>query len=581
MASRKQSTRRRNNEKNNMQDAFADREYNKGYRSGKQSKKKNATAKSGVYPVDTKSSDNDVSWYFSSNRLLTDVGSYSFNTASGLLVEESYQSKPPTGWTTSSTTSQRFPGVMAYSFVPSIGGSNSKNDPINIAAISNYSYVRHANSGSKNYEPNDLMIYYLAMDSLYTFYSWMVRIYGTMSSYSYTNRYTPDALIQAMHVNPSSIRSNLAQFRAYINNFARRLAQLAVPTEITYVTRHVWMTENIYVDGETSKAQYYMYTPAGFYKYTEGTESSPAGSLYLMVLGAQYAGNLWTMQNIMDLGDDLIEAVVSSEDCGIISGDIMKAYGSNLFRVAEIAETYTVTPVYNREVLSQMENGTYFASPISIGTITQNVEINNSYLVESLVIDSGINTSWINTNSPQIYLSMMRSDLLINMHMESVTPADFVVATRNIVPTVDPNRTAAIVNGSNTTIGVYPYGQGSEVFLSADMYYFDDPGSGQPPELTKMSAPTILPYKLPENVLPGNIAALIERESLLASFDWHHRCRPFLFKIPTTGLSQIIPVEAPFDIDNYAIVNYRDIKRMNSIILLNMFIANAGQFSPK
>lgn len=326
--------------------------------------------KRGIAPGEDKAvhkqSHNDASWYMSDSQLVSDVASVSFNTALGNPITLSGS----LGTTFSvANASVNLPGIMSIYTTPTIGVSKDANSPVNIAMRRLYSYVRHANSGHSNYDPADLMIYLLAMDSIYTYWAYMVRAYGVAQVFSRTNKYVGDALLMAMGVNPN-IRESLADFRAYINTFSAKAQQWCVPRVMTYFLRHNWMYSNVYKDEDNDKAQMFMYLPAGLYKYNPTLTEGLAGGLEMRpittAVDSSQALVAKTIPNgyvdLIAMGNDLLNALAGQEDIGIISGDILKAYGAeNLWKIDPIPADYQVLPTYSEEVLEQFHN-TAFAS---------------------------------------------------------------------------------------------------------------------------------------------------------------------------------------------------------------------------
>lgn len=105
--------------------------------------------------------------------MVKDVASLSFNlpygTRSGLPSPSNRESRVTTS----------VPGILTIRFVTSLGVANgSVASAINVAAKNIYSYVRFANSGARNYDSPDLMMYLLAMDSAYMFYAYLTKLYS-------------------------------------------------------------------------------------------------------------------------------------------------------------------------------------------------------------------------------------------------------------------------------------------------------------------------------------------------------------------------------------------------------------------
>lgn len=379
-----------------------------------------------------KQSHNDASWYMADNQLVTDVASVSFNTALGNPITL----RGSLGVTYSvSDASVYLPGIMSIYTTPTIGISTDANSPVNIAMRRLYTYVRHANSGHSNYDPADLMIYLLAMDSIYTYWAYMVRAYGVAQVFSRTNKYVGDALLTAMGVDPN-IRESLADFRAYINTFAAKAQQWCVPRVMTYFLRHNWMYSNVYKDEDNDKAQMFMYVPATLYKYNP-TISDGAGGLEARLIAADisntqafnYKALPNNYVNLIAMGNDLLNALAGQEDIGIISGDILKAYGAdNLWKIDTIPADYQVIPTFSEEVLEQFHN-TAFASCVlvdktgaGIGTvglnILQDTNVGGGCLKFNPIFNQGSHTCM---------------DTLMDTWKEQVTPESIMTASRNML----------------------------------------------------------------------------------------------------------------------------------------------------
>jgi len=367
---------------------------------------------------------NDPSWYMSDTQLINDVASISFNTALGNTVTL----RGP-----SNNLTVNLPGIMTIYTAPTIGVSKNANSPVNIAMRRLYTYVRHQNSGHSNYDPADLMLYMLAMDSVYTYWAYMVRAYGVAQVFSRTNKYVGDALLTAMGINPTDIRQNLANFRAYINVFAGKAMQWCVPKVMTYFLRHNWMYSNIYKDEDDSKAQMYMYVPAGLYQY-HPTISAGAGGLQMAALTvASTTNGLVPISNpnsyayLVTYGNELLRSLAGQEDIGIISGDILKAYGAeNLWRIDTIPEDYAVAPVFSEEVLAQIHN-TDFASSYIIDDQGETVGLAGLNVFQDVAVGSGelIFDPIFNATAHLEY------DGLVDFWKEGATADDIMVATRN------------------------------------------------------------------------------------------------------------------------------------------------------
>lgn len=109
------------------------------------------------------------------------------------------------------------------------------------AAKALYAYVRHANSGSANYDAPDLFQYVLSIDSLLMCHALLTRLYSIAKDAKAHDRYFPKGFVQSLGFDNSfldSLLGDLAGFRAFINVLATKINAFYYPSQLTYFTRH-------------------------------------------------------------------------------------------------------------------------------------------------------------------------------------------------------------------------------------------------------------------------------------------------------------------------------------------------------
>lgn len=401
---------------------------NRGSRGSSNSKK---------YPQDNSHFDaskgiNDPAWYASNKELLASAASFSYNAALGSPLRLDRLVGSGKGSTKIDPTTSTVPGFAAIHVHLTPGLAVDHQSPINIAAQNAYTFVRYKNSGHSNYDPADLMLYYLAMDSVYSFFNWMKRLYGMFKSYSQYNRYTPADLISAQYVDYNDLVDKLANFRTYINQYGARATSFCVPATMPLFIRHSWMFSNMYLDANTPKSQTYMFVPAGFYQYDE--TSSPHGGILKEVPIPR--SKAMTLEDIKNYGDAMLNALQYSEDIGIMSGDIMKAYEqSGLVTLSAVTEDYTIEAVFNEEVLTQIHNLTI---------------VNSDSKTDTKIVQDP-NTGDIHYNPSFPTASNVHHDgIQVNLPYAKIEPAHTMVATRltSALKTSDKDRSVFQVCGS-------------------------------------------------------------------------------------------------------------------------------------
>lgn len=491
---------------------------------------------------------NDASWYASSPSLLRDSASFSFNNPLGNSV-----TLFPSNVTVD--TKYAIPGVMSLYLQPGPGVSQNGTSPVNIAARNIYSYVRHANSGHTNYESADLMMYLLAMDSAYSMLAFMYRAYGILRTYSQVNRYLPKALFTSMNLDFDDFETNIANFRYYVNTCTIKLGSLCVPKSMNYFVRHMWCFSNVYADDLSQKSGMYIYNPYGYYVYTPVAETT-GGSLTWHAFQQTPAANLIGLSALVNIVDTMINALMTDEDINIMSGDILKAFGSDgVLKLGSLPEDYTVVPVYNPEVLSQIHNATV----LSVYNSSMNITQSNGairFLPYSAATPVVI--------QPQIYN-------LVDLRDMDTTPEKVMVATRLTVPTVTTSKT------TNMPLEYC----GSEIVAEARIFKFAASGSDWKVPI-RNAAPSFRYFSTAESVT-SMLSSSSNVVDGLTKFDWHPYAIFAVYAAPGgEGVSQISNLTILGDVSNYTVMHPEDLRKMHETALLSLFnVPQMGSWNDK
>lgn len=379
---------------------------------------------------DTSRSSNDPAWYAANPILLRDAASYPFSFVTG-----ASNIHDPSVWNDTNIETRpvlQVPGIASFHIYPTVGTAMNATDPINVASQSVYSFVRHANSGHSNYDPADLMIYIMAMANMYSFLVWCQRLYGYALTYDQRNRYIPKDLIRTNDVDADDLTNNLANFRFWINTLIAKMVSFAVPATMSVFSRMSFLYSDYYIEGTSIKEQLYQFVPDGFYKFG---------------LNDQSVGNLtwepfdWstpmTVQKVMEYGDAMFDAIWSQEDFGIMSGDILKAYGDNIIKLSQIPESYSMVPKFDAMVLTQMKNADLVRVNASgISQSTTDGTVIQRLTPKPFVADDkfyGNNTLTLDGSAPKFNASMMcilKDYNVLTVDTDQPTPDVVIEATR-------------------------------------------------------------------------------------------------------------------------------------------------------
>lgn len=471
---------------------------------------------------------NDFAWYNHNQQLTNDSTGISFNNPIGRPLDLN-------GF------DLNVPGIMSLTLCYGPGVSYSQFSAVNTAALRVYANTRRKNSGAKVYDSPDEMMYIIAVDSLYTIYSWMVRLYGTMSQYSATNRFMPRALVQAMGADFDDFQGNLADYRYYLNTLPGKMVQMAIPGTMDYTKRHAWLFSNLYKDGQSEKSQIYMFNPDGYYTWEEQVE----GPGYLKYNYFPQSGI--TFSSLTTLFDTMITKLLGSQDVGTICGDIIKAYEGNLVTVSQIPADYAVRPVFNMEVLSQIQNATIAGGAVLNGDIKQNTDIGTPTIIWQPEIFHPSNvSSWIG------------KDRILTIPKDNPTAQDIVEATRLTVSAEKKGATASRIVSCMT-----------EFVTTAAIYNY----------VPKLNSQThAVEYELQTEGLnnfvmfdPTQAAALedfMDDVTLWSYFDW----APAYYYSTVEGEGKAEALKRPlFEVNNYTSVDSRVLEKLHNTCRLSLF----------
>lgn len=553
------------------------------------------------------SSANDISDFNRNPELLRAAGSIPFNP---ILGDETIY------------TSNAVPGIMAMYWVPSIGG-DAIPYAANQASNAMYSFVAHANS--RHYVTNapDMFLMNLAGAQVFSLLATGMRAYGFIKYYNEHNLYYPDTIIQAMGFDAQDWRHNLANIWFGINDMIARLQQIWIPNTIPILKRWFDKNSHVYLDAPGPQTQTYLYVQSKYYMlnetgYMNGTTCSllkfdpersrmvtdptrsPAWVAYnkrqsevpgnTAGYGNQVDWNVGSQETFF-LGPDTaitwkeyvsavnyaIEALLQSEDRGIIYGNMLKAYGQDkLYSIAPMDVNFMLAPEYNAEVLMQFEN-------VNI--------LPNVWPAAFTQIDNQVCTAWLSyypsydyRNQPSAPGSVNALRLsppvnhILNMHFDGQpTPESVMIATRSMncaihkdyyVQSVKLASDPGPVYKMSTVKGFVPKSTSSEIVSNVAVFVGTVEQNG-----------TDNFYFLPQYEVINQEPELETQKTgamgALMAFDWH----PFMYRYtantgdPTDAQIENLPAlnVAYGDYDNFAYISDYELAKLNDTALYSVW----------
>lgn len=464
---------------------------------------------------DNKPGTNDISWYAKNPELLKAAASVPFYSILGHT------------WPNAKST-EALPGIMAINYSPCVGVSYDTKGPyaLNQAGRQMYSYLVHANSRNYNYEYQDLMMMVLAGAQVFSLLGSMIRAYGYTKIYSEQNMYLPHGPITAMGFILEDLRDNLGNMWFDINEMIARVGQIWIPNIMPLIQRWFWLNSNVFRDANDPKGQMYMFNQVLYWVLSE-TDSTNGTALKPLMLGSSrftpgYAGGAtnatqYTWADWKTAFNTAMNALLASEDRGMIFGDILNAFGADkIYAIAQIPSDYRLEPIFNQEVLTQIENLTLAKGLMQVG-------VRQHHGANSAAEESTMYPLWDKiANKVMTNCRGVVPDLaVLNFHHpEQPTPEEIAIATRlqavgsiikATVPVMDSDGTV----GTNTQ--PVPQSAGSEIVNEVIMYNID---FGNP-----LEEEIAMLVDVEGTASQSNLVKKTDTYSKISSFDWH----PFIY----------------------------------------------------
>lgn len=509
---------------------------------------------------------NDPEWYARDPRLLMDGANIPYNTPFGagldlfggqrgtLPVNNNVEVSP-------SYTPHALPGICSLALKPSFGANATKNDPLNVCANALYTYVRYVNSGRKNYDPADLMIYAAVWGDIYSFIVWCQRIYQYAFMYSQRNYYVGKDLIIANRVDADNIISNLANFRYWINTVVNKVSSFCVPADIYYFKRRVFLYGNYYMENPYGniKDQLYQFVPEGFYRFD--FDARQAGKLSYTPLGiGTGAGGRLTLDDLINYFNVLMGNITGDEDFGLMSGDILKAYGiDKLIHLGSMGEDGGLAPVFDPYVLSQFKNASVYGevfrgNPAS----TYNDDNGDSHVFGDL-----------EQTTDGLLVSLESMDWVTNFkkcwYAHSLKPISVEAPEPGVGDTIEATRLTA---GLRYLFNNYVLSAGTEIVVEVKVTYH--PANALSPNIYSS---TVNVSQISDVTAPVVVNDVILSDTLwmISMFKYCPIRMCYKWTEPSAGQYVLTNAEIFGNMDNTTLITNTIIDRLHEIALLSLF----------
>lgn len=513
--------------------------------------------------------NNDSQWYTVSTQLLNDVASFPFYYPVGSRFDfgpyGGLKGEGDSGTVTKyGLNDESLPGVCALYFRPTIGYSDNSTSAVNIAARNMYSFIRHANSGHANYDAPDLMMYIIAMSSVHSYIEWVRRLVASMTTSSYVNRYLPRSLVWASGFDYDDFAGKLADLRAFLNTYITRAGSLCVPANIKYYQKHKWLYSSVYLDSPAPKSQMYVFVPKAFYAYTlMGTTGNERPFLIQRDVDPR---TRLTLDDLIQLGEDLLEPILKSETMNIMSGDILKAYGPEGVAKIDMCETTPMLPVgYNQTVLNQIQNA-YVIGDTQLDKLSMAVSENAN--------SDGDVTGWLTSTPYSKPTGVGIGDIGNSNYMNRILNVE---GGHDPATVIDATRWSVIATERKTDDSTYAEWRnvGSEICVGMDIYRWQTSPTGTAWMCADFELKSEFRMFLDEftpDVIAPEIATYMDQLCQVSQFNRHPFVYPVMELRDNTGKAYFSTVTGWLgDTNDYTIITADNLQRMADAALLAMF----------
>lgn len=375
---------------------------------------------------------NDISWYSRNPNLLAAASNFPFPYRAGMSVEVFNGITGGKYW---------IPGIMVLDWGPTIGQSALQSDPGSVLGNEFYSRVRQVYTGSLDADPPDYVHYVLALDSIFAYIAYLKRIYRVLTAWSPDNNFMPDGILTAMGFSLAQIanlRQNRTKLWQMINELVLQSRKFTVPASLDIINRHYWMSDNVYTDAPQINSQFYIFNMQYVYRYNPVINNPDRAPILQNMPGVEWVQipikttpTTGAVEYLVAFGLSMIDALLAWDDSLTINGYLKKAFeGDSLFIVDELPQDAMFTPVYEPEVLMQIENSRAIPSITALdvaGTVRMAVIQNPQD--NSIVCDNtlAVAVDEISTHLPAMATA---ANPLLSMRSEAPSAADCVIATR-------------------------------------------------------------------------------------------------------------------------------------------------------
>lgn len=431
------------------------------------------------------------------------------------------------------------------------GGGGVQSSGILTASNQLYQYLRHVNSGARNYEPADVIMYVLAVRDIYGAVSELRRVLGLTRWYTMQNVRMPERLIKALRIEYDDLIANLANYRGRLNTLIMRVNAFAIPSYFRAFYRTDFIYSNVFMDSSTTRGQYYVFRRNGYYTLNGKTDTHGTQLVYTdYAPDTDTSGSKVSVNTYLNALESMIRSLETDTDALTMGGDVLSAFrDADLLTIATVPDDYIVVPVFDENILAQIEN----AIPVS-NYIHRPSYVFHIYAPQcSISQENGqISTINITQGASQPIIDAIRyqfGEFIFNSHVDQPDYTHVLDWTRLM--------TSCMTSQAGQTSGTYLIINSSGLEIPLQFVMYDANGD----------------YNELETMLinePGTPVDVDRTPWIVEQYDWH----PFVYRLTTDAEGEPYMPDIIGDLRYYTIINRRNIMNLNSVANLAAFYAD-------
>lgn len=408
---------------------------------------------------------NSPDWHSKNGQMLKDVASIPFNRMLGFPISiETVETGKK------SDLQLEIPFLLTIEADWVAGPSDKVIAILNTAANNIWTFIRSRNSGATNYEYKDILMTMIGTIDIYANISYCERIFKLAKIFSDRNRMVPKIYFDAMNIDYRDFISNIANYRGMFNKILARADSLVMPKSFPIVNAVMAQFQCLYKDADTNTGREQEYLTIKARHHIYDPKRNPNGGMVRLMRTTDldstltdaniYTGTGTTVSNLVPVKFDLfirilnaqLDAILTDEDCNIIFGDMIKAYGDekNFVTLSALTEDVDIAAEYSEEFSIMLENSTVFpcleTASYDFGTILPGSNTNIPYSVLEtyasntvqdpalgIITDLYVVPSSYNANTQREYVKCYSSKVILNTREENPDPTKVLMMTRGSV----------------------------------------------------------------------------------------------------------------------------------------------------